>query len=158
METSIRIVETPFRKVEKLSRQMETSTRQVETSIRKVEKPIRIVEKLIRKVETTIRIVETTARQVETSTRKKFRTDHNTLTDNIIVNFGQNQAQQKEIHPNFLHICIFSNALTTQKNAKEQESKRTCYSDNQNSETRYTKDGTTANIGFMKLKKGGQNR
>ena len=129
---------------------METSTRKVETFTRQKETDTRKVETSSRQMETTTRKVETSSRQVETSTRKKFRNDHNTLIDNIVLNFGQNQAQKKESHPNFLHICLFSNALTTQKKAKEQESKRTCYSDNQNSETRDTKDGTTANIRFMK--------
>ena len=135
---------------------MVTSTRKEETSSRQMETDTRKVETTSRQMETSTRKVETSSRQVETSTRQKFRNDHNTLIDNIIVSLGQNQAQNKESLPNFLHICLFSNALTTQKKAKEQESKRTCYSDNQNSETRDTKDETTANIGFMQLFFGGR--
>jgi len=141
---------------------METSTRKVETFTRQTETDTRKVVTSSRQMETSTRKVETSSRQVETSTRKKFKNDHNTLIDNIVVSFGQNQAQTKESHPNFLHICLFSNALTTQKKAKEQESNRTCYPTNHTRQAKpdnqYPKDGTTANIGFMKLKKGGLNR
>ena len=143
-------METSTRKEETSSRQMETDTRKVETTSRQMETDTRKVETTSRKMETSTRKVETSSRQVETSTRQNFRNDHNTLIDNIVLNFGQKRTHNKESHPNFLHICLFSNALTTQKKAKEQESKHTCYSDNQNSEARDTKDETTANIRFMK--------
>ena len=129
---------------------METSTRKVETFTRQTETDTRKVETSSRQMETSTRKVETSSRQVETSTRQNFRNDHNTLIDNIVLNFGQKRTHNKESHPNFLHICLFSNALTTQKKAKEQESKRTCFPTNHTRQAKpdnqYPKDGTTANI------------